>query len=148
MKCKTLMLLYAWGMVSLFSYITVLYMTSDLLHICFIFVFFVNSLLSYFFCNHLGKRIQSEHYLLEDINSTPQRHRSQIRLKGAGDDRETGFTWCSFIRNIEPQDTYDLDLRRNYYQVYLWGEWNVSTLRYKIKYTCEIIYLTHLSKEK
>ena len=76
-----------------------------------------------------GKRISSEHYLLENLNSVPQRHKLQIGLTAGGVDSETGFTWCSFTRNIEPQSTYDLDLRQNFYQIYLWGEWNVSTLR-------------------
>ena len=78
----------------------------------------------------LGNSIQSEHYLLEDVNSTPHRHKLKINLAGAGVDSETGFTWCSFTRNIEPKGTYDLDLRRHYYQIYLWGEWNVSESRY------------------
>ena len=77
----------------------------------------------------LGNSIQSEHYLLEDVNSIPQRHKLKINLAGAGVDSETGFTWCSFTRNIEPKDTYDLDLRRHYYQMYLWGHWNVSDSR-------------------
>ena len=82
------------------------------------------------FYSLLGNSIQSEHYLLEDVNSTPHRHKLKINLAGAGVDSETGFTWCSFTRNIEPKGTYDLDLRRHYYQIYLWGEWNVSESRY------------------
>ena len=77
----------------------------------------------------VGSRIQGERYLLEDVNSVPHRHKLQVRLNGAGVDSETGFTWCSFIRNIAPQDTYDLDLRRHFYQIYLWGEWNVTSSR-------------------
>ena len=61
--------------------------------------------------SHIGNSIKSEHYLLEDIRSVPHRHKLKINLDGAGVDSETGFTWCSFTRNIEPQDTYDLDLK-------------------------------------
>ena len=77
----------------------------------------------------LGNVIKSEHYLLEDINSVPHRHKLNINLDGVGVDSETGFTWCAFKRNIEPRDPYDLDLRRHYFQIYLWGDWNVSNSR-------------------
>ena len=81
------------------------------------------------FISIIGNRIQSEHYLLENVDSVPYRHRLQMRLNEAGVDSETGFTWCSFTRRIKPQDAYELDLRRHFYQTYLWGKWNASTSR-------------------
>ena len=76
-----------------------------------------------------GRDIISHHYLLEDINSVPHRHKLSINLADGGVDSETEFTWCGFKRKIEPRDPYDLDLRRHYYQIYLWGDWNVSNSR-------------------
>jgi len=90
-------------------------------------------------CVRDGNSIQSEHYLLEDVDSTPHRHKLKINLAGAGVDSETGFTWCSFTRNIEPKGNYDLDLRRHFYQIYLWGEWNVSESRPMIAHKSRIL---------
>ncbi len=65
--------------------------------------------------------MELEHYLLEDDTSLPFVHASRIRLEDSEVDQETGFTWCTFIRDIRARDVYDLDLTRKFYHFYFWG---------------------------
>ncbi len=66
-------------------------------------------------------RVALSHYLLEDSSSRPFLHASPIRLQAYDVDQETGFTWCTFTRDIRARDAYDLDLTRKFYHFYFWG---------------------------
>ncbi len=65
--------------------------------------------------------MELRHYLLEDETSRPFLHATPIRLRNSAVDPETGFTWCTFTRDIRPRDAYDLDLTRKFYHFYFWG---------------------------
>lgn len=87
---------------------------------------YLSEFYEFFSLNLSGIEMELGHYFLEDDQSEPYKHRSEIRLLNSGIDDETGLSWCSFTRPIRPETPLDLDLTKNLYHFYFKGDFKDS----------------------
>ena len=71
-----------------------------------------------------GGVVQVSHLLLDRGLLYP--HQAGVELGSSDTDPDTGYLWCQFSLNTEPETMWHLDLGNQLYQFYFMGSRNKS----------------------